>query len=404
MASPLVARHARLAHEPSPPFPPAEYAHRLRAVRARMDEAGIDVLLSSNAANIAYLTGYDTAMPTGYAVLILPATGAPTLHCSELEAPCMLYTGNVADVRAYAWYAPGDAATQLAALLADGGYGGRAVGVEMGNADTFSCGALDARSFRTLERQLRGSRLVDATDLVLEARLVKSELELQHMRTAGAYTWAGIRAGIETIAAGVTDNDVIAAVYHGLVSAGSESPSIDPMIMAGERSGWMPHQAFRRHRLAEGDAIYFEVSGVHHRYNAPAQRSAVIGAPSDDVRRLAEASLAAVDALLEAIAPGRTGHEIAQLVAATTASVPDACRGGAYGYSIGLGMKPTWTEAAVYIAEGAHRPLEVGMTFHLPNSRWIPGRCGVGFSESVVVTERGCECLTPGEQRQLVSC
>ena len=42
-----------------PPFDRAEYADRLRRVRERMSDQGLDVLIVSDPANMAYLTGYD---------------------------------------------------------------------------------------------------------------------------------------------------------------------------------------------------------------------------------------------------------------------------------------------------------------------------------------------------------
>ena len=42
-----------------PPFDRAEYADRLRRVRERMASQGLDVLIVSDPANMAYLTGYD---------------------------------------------------------------------------------------------------------------------------------------------------------------------------------------------------------------------------------------------------------------------------------------------------------------------------------------------------------
>jgi hypothetical protein len=41
------------------PFPPGEYQQRIDKTRASMSERGIDILLSTNPANMGYLTGYD---------------------------------------------------------------------------------------------------------------------------------------------------------------------------------------------------------------------------------------------------------------------------------------------------------------------------------------------------------
>jgi Xaa-Pro aminopeptidase len=389
-------------HKPELPFPDEEYRRRLDGVLSQLRERAIDVLIVSNSTNITYLTGYDTHMAPGYSVLIVSADGELSLHCSELEAPCMLYTGNVTDVQVFYWYEAQDTGSDLARILGEGGYTGKTIGLEMGYPETFGSGAFDTKSYLTLQRDLPGSTFEDATDLVLNMRLIKQPQELEYMRQAGRYTWAGLQAGLAAIREGVTDNDVIAELYHGLVKAGSENMSIDPMIMSGERTGWLPHIAFRRNKLEAGDPVYFEVTGTHFRYNAPSMRSGVVGEPSQQVEALANACFDTLQLILDNARPGRTGDDVAQIAKAGYADVPGAFFHGAFGYSIGLSLKPSWTENPVYIAEGAEDELRPGMTFHLPICIWEVGKHGVGFSESIVITEDGCECLTPNEGLELV--
>jgi Xaa-Pro aminopeptidase len=247
------------------------------------------------------------------------------------------------------------------------------------------------------------ARFDDATNLVQELRLRKSPRELEYMRQAGEFSWIGLQASIGAVAPGRTDNQVVAAGYEAMISAGSELMSIDPIIFVGERAGWAPHNMYKRVPLKVGDATYMEYSGNYQRYNAPMMRSVVIGPPSDGVRRLADASIHTVELLIENIKPGRTGHDVAIAAKKGLAPVEDEIyfhRG--YGYAVGLGFQPTWTEGPMYIAEGIERVLEPGMTFHLPMCIWVPGEYGVGFSETVVVTDTGCEVVTPGVRRELV--
>lgn len=390
--------------EPALAFPVEEYRRRQDGVRAEMSKRGIDALVLTGTPGIGYLTGYDTAMPPGYTALIIPVEGEMVFHCSELEAPCMLYFGDVRRVEAFNWYESADTSIDLARMLGELGLEQATIGLELRNADTFASGAIDAYTYRVLGERLPGATLVDAGDIVLEQRLIKSPAEIELMRVAGGYTWEGLKAGIAAIRAGVTDNDIQAEVYRALIKAGSESPSIDPMIMSGERTGWLPHLTFRRDPVSEGDAIFFELTGTHLRYSAPSMRSAVIGRPSALVAELADASIRTLNLLLETIKPGLTGDDIAQVAARELPADDAAYWHGAFGYAIGIGYKPTWTETDVYIAEGAERELEPGMCFHLPISLWVPGGEGIGFSESVVVTEDGCDLLTPGEDLCLVEC
>lgn len=384
-------------------FPVAEYQGRVAATQKLMRERGIDFLIISMTPNLGYLTGYDTTMPSGYTIGILGQTGNVRLHASELEAPCALLFSTIEDIDVFYWYDADDTSTQLCGILRDLGADGRRIGLEMDNPETFASGALDTRTYRRMQEMLPKAEFVDATHLVLDVRSVKSAGELDKMRQAAKWTLQGLLAWINSCAEGRTDNEVVAEGYYAMVKAGSELMSIDPMCVVGPRTAYMPHIPYRRHKLGKGHTVYLEYTGTFDRYNAPGMRSAVIGTPSDGVRRLSDAALETLDLLFANIKPGRTGDDVARVAKRGLAKAPEGTFfHGGYGYSIGMGHQPTWTEAAHYIAEGSTTVLKPGMTFHLPLCAWVPGdKYGVGFSESIAVTETGCEILGPGDRREL---
>ncbi len=383
-------------------FPREEYDRRVRQVQDRMRARGIDTLLVSNTSNWAWLTGYDTTMPSCYGIGIVGASGGLACHTAELEVPCALYNSIVEDVIVYEWYDARGTAEQLADALLERGADGTTIGLEMGYPETFAIGAFDTKSYLVLRDKLPKASFEDATQLILDCRMIKTAAELDYMRAAGRITWTGLQASLKATAEGASDNDIIAAGYGAMYAAGSELTSIDGMCMAGFRAGLGPHMPFKRTRLAAGDTVYLEYTGTYNRYNAPAMRSAVVGPPPDGVRRLADAAIGTLNLLIDTIAPGKTGGDVARVAKKGLAPVAgEMWFHGGFGYSIGLGMQPSWTEAAMYIAEGEERELVPGMTFHLPICIFVPRRCGTGFSESVAVTEHGCEVLTPGEAREL---
>ena len=384
-------------------FSDEEYASRLARVRSSMAQAGIDVLLVSNTANWAWLTGYDTTMPSCYGVGIVFQDGSLAVHTAELEAPCALANSVVTDVLVYDWYDNRSTAEQLAAVLQERGVAGLTIGVEMAYPESFGPGAYDAKSFLTLQTELPTSKFEDATQLIMEHRMIKSADEVAFMKQAGEISSIGLEAALAAAAEGRSDQDMVAAGYEAMFAAGSELTSIDGMVMVGERAKIGPHIPFKRTTLKQGDSMYLEFTGTINRYNAPTMRSGVIGQPSDGLARLADAAITTVELLIENIKPGRTGHEIAQIASKGLEPVADDMWfHGAYAYGIGMGMQPSWCEAPMYIAPGIERELVPGMAFHLPICLFSPGNYGTGFSESVVVTENGCELLTPGRNRELV--
>jgi Xaa-Pro dipeptidase len=63
------------------------------------------------------------------------------------------------------------------------------------------------------------------------------------------------------------------------------------------------------------------------------------------------------------------------------------------GYSIGLGYPPDWGEHTISLRQGDRYVLEPGNVLHSILGMWMDG-WGIEVSETILVTERGCETLT----------
>jgi Xaa-Pro dipeptidase len=68
---------------------------------------------------------------------------------------------------------------------------------------------------------------------------------------------------------------------------------------------------------------------------------------------------------------------------------------GTYAYSIGLGFPGTsWADSLIEIREGGSDRLAPGMVLHIPMSLRDRGKAGVACSDTVLITDSGCEPLT----------
>src|SRR6267143_1914896 len=74
-------------------FPDGEYSERLARTRTRMAEAGVDVLLITDPANMYYLTGYDAWSFYVPQAVIVPAGDEPPLWVGRvMDAPSAVIT------------------------------------------------------------------------------------------------------------------------------------------------------------------------------------------------------------------------------------------------------------------------------------------------------------------------
>ena len=386
-----------------PAFPKSEYDTRLANVRQAMGEQDIDVLLVQHTPNFCYLAGFQTPLSNWYGCLIVPREGDLIAQVCDIEIPNLMVHGwDNTNIYTTPWYRQVEGPPQLARILEERGFGGKRLGLE---ARLPGCSAL---TLMQLQELLPQAHIQDASELVLHFRAVKSPAEVAHVRQAARLTDIGVIAGLEAIAPGKTDNDLLSAAYAAMADAGSEYTSIQPLVYAGPTTA-LTHVTAKRRTMKVGDTASIELSGVYQRYSAPVFRTGVVGEPSQLVKQMVEYTLAKMALLYENSRPGRAISDVAKSVtrglkgleglqpAGTGAA--ERARGAWYGYSVGIGFPPDWVEHSIFIDEENDRPLEEGMLFHTPTGSRLLGIGAVTFSESMLITSTGCELLskTPRE-------
>lgn len=375
---------------PDLPFPLDEYRARLAKVQAGIAERGIDAVLVSIPENIYYLTGFTTTGYYMYQTLILPAEGEPTFVTYLEEKINVLRRSWMERYRTYSVVE--DPIDVTVRALHDLGLADKTLGLE--ESGYF----FPIKTYNRLVAELPEARWADGGGIVEQARLVKSPREIDYIRQAAVAAQRGMRAAIDAIAPGVTENDLAAEVYRATLQAGSEYPGSPPYVVSGERSG-LPHGTWEGRELRRGDIVFLEHSGCVKRYSAAMMRNCFLGNPPDVVRRFAEIILEGLGRAIDAIRPGVTSGEVDAACRQTIlgAGFPDYTH--ETGYSIGVAYPPGWNESHIMnLHPGDPTVLEENMVFHLVPSLIIEELQGhVGFSDTVVVTADGCEVLTDTE-------
>ncbi len=368
-------------------FSAEEYERRLTEVRQRMAETDVDILFSFHPENVNYLSGYQSIGYSSFLCLVVPSTGDLWLLVREMEKGCARYYSWVEDVETYADHE--DPVEVLVKAASDRGWTSHRMGLEL------DAPYVGAKRVLELENSFNGADIVDASGTVEHVRRLKSSEEITYIRKACRTTEAGMFAGIEAIQSGVTENDIASAMFRGAVSAGSTYMSSQPIVTSGPRSG-VAHTTFDNRTIASGDAVLLEIGGCVNRYSGGLMRTVVVGEVPAEVETMFEACLAGLEAAIDAITPG---VEAGQVDAACTAVMKQAGYGNEFrkrtGYSVGISFPPDWGEGHILSLRHLDpTPLEPGMVFHIPPALRRFAEWGVGVSETVLVTDDGCEVLT----------
>lgn len=380
------------------PFTNAEYAARLAKVRAAMNKAGCGVLLITDPANMAWLTGYEGWSFYVHQGVLVGPSGAPLWWGRRMDARGARRTVYMSDSHIFGY---DDTYVQnpemhpmedLALLIKAHGLSGARIGLEMDNY------YFTAAAYMTLGKALPGAKWINANGLVNWLRAVKSEAEITFMRRAAKIVEAMHTTIFERAEPGMQKNRLVADIYHtGITGSGGhwgDYPSIVPLTPSG-KDATAPHLTWDDRPLKKGEAMFFEIAGVYRRYHAPQSRTLFLGEPPAKYRAAENAVLEAVAAGMEKAKPGYLAEDIANAFnhALNRLGFEKDSR---CGYPIGLSYPPDWGERTFSLRRGDKTELKPGMTFHFMPALWLDDG-GIEITEPVLITKDGAEnlCSTP---------
>jgi Xaa-Pro aminopeptidase len=133
-------------------------------------------------------------------------------------------------------------------------------------------------------------------------------------------------------------------------------------------------------------------------YCSDMTRTVHVGRAQGEATRVYEAVREAQEAALERVKPGVAVGEVDR---AARKLLQNSNLGKFFTHSTGHGLGLEIHEAP-RVAAGQDEPLRPGMVITIEPGVYLPGRYGVRIEDTVVVTETGCEVLTPCS-KQLVT-
>lgn len=384
-------------------FTVEEYHARLTETKLRMQEKGIDVLLITDPANMNYLSGYDGwSFYVDQMLMIVTDRVQPIWIGRKMDANAAKVTTWLSEDNIL--YYPEDHIHSqekhpmefMARVLEDIGVANRRIGLEMASY------YFSALAYENLKMNLPDAKFMNASLLVNNVRIIKSDQEIDYMRKAAKIAGIGMHTAIASIEEGVRECDVAADIFRDLISGtdsfGGDYPSIVPLLPAGKNTS-TPHLTWTDRRYTDNEIVIIELAGCYRRYHAPMARTLSLGRPSEQVSETSKILVEGLNAAIEAVKPGVTCEEV-ELAWRNVISKHGIEKDSRMGYSVGIGYPPDWGEHTASIRNGDLTILQPNMTFHMIPGLWFDDY-GIEISETIRVTESGCEVLTDF-QRELI--
>jgi Xaa-Pro aminopeptidase len=235
-----------------------------------------------------------------------------------------------------------------------------------------------------------GFRLREAPALVEQARMVKDDEEIACVRSAVLLGASLFDRVLEVIRPGVRETEVAAEMEYAARKAGAEAMSFETIIASGERSA-LPHGRASQAAIPEQGFVVCDFGVILSGYCSDMTRTVYVGRPSAEARGVYQAVKQAQQAAVDAVRPGISVSEVDR---ASRKSLQKSGLAKYFTHSTGHGVGLEIHEAP-RVAAGQTEILQLGMVITIEPGVYVPGKWGVRIEDMVVVTERGCEVLTP---------
>jgi Xaa-Pro aminopeptidase len=245
------------------------------------------------------------------------------------------------------------------------------------------------------EMERQGLKVVDAQQLMLDAREIKSQDEIILLSQAAAMVDGVYQDIVDVLKPGIRENEIVALANKRLYEMGSDQVEAINAI-SGERCNPHPHN-FTDRLIRPGDQAFFDIIHSFNGYRTCYYRTFGVGSATDSQRDAYKIAREWMDVAIQAVRPGVGTDQIAKLwpkAGEFGFANEMAAFGLQFGHGLGLGLHE---RPIISRLNSIENPVEIkeGMVFALET--YCPASDGFSaarIEEEVVVTSKGVEVLT----------
>ena len=252
--------------------------------------------------------------------------------------------------------------------------------------------------YKSLTEKFPEAEFVDISDLFVYARSVKQPDEIEMFRKLCRIADHGFTEVSKIAKIGVSERELVQCFREDVIKSGFCAPSSWSMFSTGPSSArlTLPGDGV----VKDGDVVKFDagVNAEFDFYTTDTSRAWIIGNGDPALLKLKDRLYEGQRRMIAAAKPGLPINELYHTAYDYVKEMFPCYRRGHQGHSISMGPA---TAEAPYINASETRPLEAGMILAMEVPCYIDGVNGFNIEDMVLITEDGCEVLSPNTPHYL---
>jgi len=235
-----------------------------------------------------------------------------------------------------------------------------------------------------------GAGLKPVSGVIEKLRMIKSDAEIARIRRSVLTNSQALEKTLRSIRPGVSESALAGQLEYEMRRLGAEKAAFETIVAIGDRSA-LPHARPTARSLAAGDLLLIDMGACQDGYMSDMTRVLFLGSPSKRIATMYKAVLEAQLAAINAIRPGVTA---AQIDSKARRIMKLHGLGKVFVHSTGHGLGLEIHEPP-RLGKRDRTRLEPGMVITIEPGAYIRGFGGIRIEDTVLVTQYGCEVLTP---------
>lgn len=260
----------------------------------------------------------------------------------------------------------------------------------VGYEDTMSVG-----EYNMLKNALKDFKLKVATDIIAAKRAVKTDEEIELIKTAQGIAERALSKAISRAKAGMTERELMADINYEMVVGGADKYSFDTIVAFGANSA-QPHHHTDDTKLGKDDLILVDMGAKYKGYCSDMTRTFCLGDPGEQLLSIYNIVKEAQEYAIKYAKAGMTCNDVDSLAREyITANGYGDNFGHSFGHGVGIDIHED-----PRVGAGSQTVLQPNMIITAEPGIYVAGLGGVRIEDMLVVKE-GCVVDITGYDKKL---